>query len=90
MTLTDTAAPHPTTRPWGPSRAVIKRVAFGLALTAGIATAADYGHHYWTVGRFQQTTDDAYVKADSTTVAPKVSGYIAAVLVQDNQRVAAG
>jgi len=29
-------------------------------------------------------TDDAYVKADSTTIAPKVSGYLREVLVGDN------
>lgn len=35
-------------------------------------------------------TDDAYVNADYTLVAPKVSGYIASVNVQDNQYVKAG
>src|SRR5258708_4539684 len=75
---------------WLPSRNVIKRVVFGLALAAGIAGATDYGYRYWTVGRYLETTDDAYVKADYTTVAPKVSGYIAEILVEDNQRVTAG
>src|ERR1700761_3775379 len=42
-----------------------------------------WGVRYWTVGRFIESTDDAYVQADSTTVAPKVSGYIAQVLVED-------
>jgi membrane fusion protein (multidrug efflux system) len=36
------------------------------------------------------STDDAYVKADSTVIAPKVQGLISAVLVRDNQKVAAG
>jgi membrane fusion protein (multidrug efflux system) len=49
-----------------------------------------WGVRYWTVGRFIESTDDAYVQADSTTVAPKVSGYIAQVLVEDNQHVKAG
>ncbi|RPE02187.1 HlyD family secretion protein [Candidatus Pantoea deserta] len=35
-------------------------------------------------------TNDAYVNADYTLVAPKVSGYIAEVKVQDNQQVKAG
>jgi membrane fusion protein (multidrug efflux system) len=48
------------------------------------------GERYWTVGRFMESTDDAYVKADSTTVAPKVSGYVAEVLVDDNQPVKKG
>jgi len=41
-------------------------------------------------GRYLETTDDAYVKADSTIIAPKVSGYIAEVLVADNEPVKAG
>ncbi|MDE1188517.1 MAG: HlyD family secretion protein [Pantoea sp.] len=40
--------------------------------------------------RNDHQTDDAYVNADYTLVAPKVSGYIASVNVQDNQRVKAG
>jgi membrane fusion protein (multidrug efflux system) len=60
------------------------------AAAAVLATAAWYGWDYWTVGRFQVSTDDAYVKADNTTIAPKVSGYLDAVLVGDNERVKAG
>jgi membrane fusion protein (multidrug efflux system) len=37
-----------------------------------------------------ETTDDAYVGADATTVAPKVRGLVAEVLVRDNQIVHAG
>lgn len=37
-----------------------------------------------------QTTDDAYVLADSSTVAPRISGQIARVLVTDNQTVRQG
>jgi len=71
-----------------------KRRGRGLLLGATaavlIAAGAYYGHDYWTVGRFHISTDDAYVKADSTTVAPKVSGYLAEVLVMDNETVKAG
>ena len=59
-------------------------------LTVGIATAADFGYGYFTTGRYLESTDDAYVKADSTIVSPKVSGYIAQVEVGDNQPVKAG
>jgi membrane fusion protein, multidrug efflux system len=59
----------------------------GLALAAAIGW---WGTDYWRHGRFIQSTDDAYLKADYTIVAPKVSGYIAEVLVQDNQQVKAG
>ena len=73
-----------------PSSAAIKRGALALAPGLGIAAAADYGYGYLITGRYLETTDDAYVKADSTIVAPRVSGYIAEVLVNDNEQVKAG
>ncbi|MGO8073652.1 HlyD family secretion protein [Rhizobium leguminosarum] len=71
-------------------RRIVKRAVIAAVLIAGVAFAGDFGHHYWTVGRFIESTDDAYVKADYTTVAPKVAGYIKAVLVNDNHAVKAG
>jgi membrane fusion protein, multidrug efflux system len=73
-----------------PSRQAIKRAAVVIALTLCVAGAADFGHYYLTTGRYLETTDDAYVKADSTIIAPKISGYIAEVLVADNEPVKAG
>ncbi|MGT2438967.1 HlyD family secretion protein [Bradyrhizobium betae] len=49
-----------------------------------------YGYDYWTIGQYLVSTDDAYVKADNTTIAPKVSGYLNRVLVADNEHVKAG
>jgi len=71
-------------------RKLIKRGLLIAALLAGVAVAADFGYRYWTVGRFIESTDDAYVKADYTTIAPKVAGYIKEVLVNDNDHVKAG
>src|SRR6201996_6029771 len=65
-----------------------KMLMTGAALIA-LAGAAWYGWDYWTVGQYQVSTDDAYVKADNTTIAPKVSGYLHQVLVGDNERVKA-
>ncbi|AJA64134.1 MULTISPECIES: HlyD family secretion protein [Bradyrhizobium] len=73
-----------------PSGQAIKRAALALALALGVVAAAEFGHHYLTIGRYLETTDDAYVKADSTIISPKVSGYIAQVLVGDNEAVKAG
>jgi membrane fusion protein, multidrug efflux system len=73
-----------------PSRQAIKRAAVALALALGVAGAADFGYGYFTTGRYLESTDDAYVKADSTIISPKVSGYIAEVPVGDNQPVKAG
>src|ERR1700761_3074906 len=72
------------------SRLTVRRAALALALALGVAGFADFGHYYLTTGRYLETTDDAYVKADSTIIAPKVSGYIADVQVADNEPVKAG
>ena len=72
------------------SRGKFKQVLLAGAAAVVLAAAAWYGWDYWTVGRFLVSTDDAYVKADNTTIAPKVSGYLRDVLVGDNERVAAG
>jgi membrane fusion protein, multidrug efflux system len=55
-------------------------------LTAGVG----FGGYWYLVGRFYETTNDAYLGADSVAIAPKVAGYVAEVAVGDNQRVKAG
>jgi membrane fusion protein (multidrug efflux system) len=55
-----------------------------------LAALVVLGIGWWTHGRFVQGTDDAYLRADSVTVAPKVSGYVDQVYVVDNQDVTAG
>ena len=67
-----------------------RRLLLTGAAVAVLAGATWYGWDYWTTGRFLVSTDDAYVKADNTTVAPKVSGYLHEVLVGDNERVRGG
>ena len=59
----------------------------GLVLLVAAVLALAY---WWVVGRFMQSTDDAYLQADSVTVAPKVSGYITDVYVGDNVTVKPG
>jgi membrane fusion protein (multidrug efflux system) len=76
-----------------PPHAKPRRLRILLLAGAGavmLAASMFYGWQYWTVGRFEISTDDAYVRADSTTIAPKISGYIASVVVGDNEPVKAG
>ena len=73
-----------------PPKHTLRRLALAGVAIAALLGAGYWGHGYWTVGRFEVSTDDAYVKADSTTIAPKISGYIGDVLVRDNQPVKAG
>src|SRR5579875_2999094 len=69
-----------------PSRRRLLIIIGMLAIIAGLV----WGLRWWTVGRFIESTDDAYLQADSVTIAPKVAGYVTEVLVADNQAVAAG
>ena len=64
-----------------------------LAAAAILATAAGagwYGTNWWTVGRFIETTDDAYVGGNVTAIAPHVAGFVTEIAVTDNERVPAG
>jgi membrane fusion protein (multidrug efflux system) len=76
-----------TASPSKPKRSRKLLIGASLIILAG---AGWLGWDYWTVGRFEVSTDDAYVQADNTTAAPKVSGYLDAVQVEDNQHVKAG
>jgi membrane fusion protein, multidrug efflux system len=48
------------------------------------------GYLYWDYASHFETTDDAFIAARQFSIAPKVSGYITAVPVSDNQHVEAG
>jgi membrane fusion protein (multidrug efflux system) len=82
------AAPQPV-RKARPKRSR-RRVVFGAIALLAIGAVGYFGYEYWTVGRFTVTTDDAYVQAYNTTLAAKVSGYLASVPVTDNTVVHAG
>jgi membrane fusion protein, multidrug efflux system len=73
-----------------PQRYSRRRIALGTAAVLAIGAAGWFGYDWWTVGRFTVSTDDAYVGAYNTTLATKVSGYIANVAVTDNAHVHAG
>ena len=71
-------------------RQIAKRLGL-IAAVLGILTAAGwYGWSWWTLGRFMETTDDAYVGGEVTTIASKVAGFIDTIAVTDNQEVKAG
>jgi membrane fusion protein (multidrug efflux system) len=64
-------------------------LALAMALPLVLATVAG-GYLYWDYARRFQSTDDAFIAARNFSMAPKVSGYITAVPVTDNQHVGAG
>jgi len=62
---------------------VILGSAVGLALTVS-------AYEWATVWRFHQSTDDAYLHSDITSISPKVAGHVATLEVTDNQMVRKG
>jgi membrane fusion protein (multidrug efflux system) len=82
---------HTDERSDEPRRGLLRRhpFAFVIGLLLFIAAAAG-GYLYWDYARHFESTDDAFVAARQFPIAPKVSGYITAVPVTDNQHVAAG
>ena len=48
------------------------------------------GTWYWQVGRFMESTDNAYVGGDIAVLSSRVEGDVARILVADNQAVEAG
>jgi membrane fusion protein (multidrug efflux system) len=66
-----------------------KTVLVGAGLVALLA-AGWYGYGYVTVGRFIVSTDDAYVGADMSIIAPKVAANVAEVPIVENQHVKSG
>jgi membrane fusion protein (multidrug efflux system) len=61
-----------------------------LLVAAGIVVVVTTWWNRWEGDPGWVTTDDAYLQADLTPIASKVSGYVRAVPVQDYQRVTAG
>jgi len=60
--------------------------AVAFALTAGAVA----GTEWWLHGRYMVSTDDAYVRAHNTTLASKISGYVASIPIEDNAAIHAG
>ncbi len=66
-----------------------RKLIFGIvAVVASLAVW--FGLTYLFHGRFIEHTDDAYVKADTAVIAPRINGYVSKVLVRDNQQVHTG
>ena len=71
----------------GMSNSRLVSIAVGGAAAVGLAIG---GFAWWTDKQTYETTDNAFVQADKVPVAALVDGYVAEVLVVDNQAVQAG
>jgi membrane fusion protein, multidrug efflux system len=84
---TETKAP-PTDKPKRPS--IIKRLVLGAMLVAAVAAGAKYGYDWYVLGRFQISTNDAYVQTDMSQLGAKVSGYVTEIPAAENTAVKVG
>jgi membrane fusion protein, multidrug efflux system len=79
--------PEQTPAPEKKARARTVLLIVAAILVTGLAV---WGLRWWIVGRFMQSTDDAYLHADSVTISPNVTGLVETVYVTENQTVKAG
>jgi membrane fusion protein (multidrug efflux system) len=70
--------------------ALNRRTAIATAVVVALGAGAIGGVYWWVSGRYMVSTDDAYVRAHNTTLASKISGYVASIPIEDNTQVRAG
>jgi membrane fusion protein, multidrug efflux system len=71
-------------------RTASRRQLLFAASTVLFGAAALFGWYWVTIGRYIESTDDAYVGGEVTTLSFKVAGLIETVAIVDNQSVKAG
>jgi hypothetical protein len=71
-------------------RLTFKQLALLALACIAALSGSGYGYYWWTTGRFIESTDDAYVGGNVTPISPHIAGFVAEILVFDNQRVDAG
>ena len=90
MAENKTTGPMPTPAPVMKPKTSRKRLLLIAIAIAALAGGSYESVYYVNTGRFLVSTDDAYVRADMSVIAAKVSGYVENVLVRDNTAVKAG
>jgi membrane fusion protein (multidrug efflux system) len=75
------------TKPWHKKH---RRALIGGVVAVLLVAFGGWFVDYWMVGRFRESTNNAYLRADAVVISPKISGYVTQVAVSDNQTVGAG
>jgi membrane fusion protein, multidrug efflux system len=73
-----------------PPRRPNRRTLVMAASAAAAVLIVSYSFYWWNVGRWMQTTDDAYVGGNTAPLATQVSGFVTEILFDDNQFVRRG
>ncbi len=90
--MAETSPTSPQTTPAAPGRDGNRRTRIVLFSVLGALAIAGliFGVRWLVYGRYIESTDDAYLRADTVTVSPRVNGYIDQIYVIDNQFVKVG
>ncbi|MGY4480380.1 HlyD family secretion protein [Bradyrhizobium sp. USDA 3364] len=66
------------------------RILLGLTAFLVIACGGIYARQWYAVGRYIESTNNAYLRADQVAMAPRVAGQVSEIYVKDNEDVATG
>lgn len=69
---------------------VARKAAIAVVTTVVTILGTAWGWQWLSVGRFEVTTDNAYLRGDITSIAPRLAGYVTSVALADNDRVKKG
>ena len=61
-----------------------------IALVTLLVGGGWFGRHWYTVGRYIEKTDNAYIRSEITQISAKVAGYVREVPAEDNMPVQPG
>jgi membrane fusion protein, multidrug efflux system len=65
-------------------------ILLGLIVFLVLACGGVYARQWYAVGRYIESTNNAYLRADQVAMAPRVSGQVSEIYVRDNEEVAVG
>lgn len=68
----------------------MKRIVTFLVLFSVLALTGWFGYSWFEERRHYESTDNAYLKANSVLITPKIEGYISQLNIDDNQAVKKG
>lgn len=73
-----------------PRKSGRSRILLGCIAFLVIACGGVYARQWYAVGRYIESTNNAYLRADQVAMAPRVAGQVSEIYVKDNEEVAVG
>lgn len=80
----------PVEKPSAPRRQMQLSWHWWLMLLVILVAGLGWLAHHLLIGRYQESTNNAYIRADQVTISSKLAGYVTELSVRDNQSVTMG